>query len=304
MIAAVLAVILVATPVMADIGGHLEASTEAEFTGEQVVLCETPDGQRTTVFEVAQRDGTVVAWDESSEESMVSLAPGLSVTSVGDRVEATSVVGSRSAQPDAYTEGDPVATTYLGRPATQVSFFRDGTERVRLVIDEATQAVLRSTTYDAAGGAYCDRRLVSFSTEVGEVPTLPSEDVVDAATPLEATPGALPESAAGLELIDTYAVEEGTLSYYSDGFFSVGVVVTGRPVHLGDGAEVVEVEAARGSYRRSFRAGSAVVAWSSGTENLALITDLPPDMVEDFLEELPEPVDAGFFRRIWSRFFG
>lgn len=304
MFAAIVAAILVATPVMADISGYLEASSEAEFTGEQFVVCDTPDGSRDTVFEVAQVDGTVVAWDTAGGESVVRVAPGLSMTSVGDRVEATHVTGSRSAQSDDYVEGELVETTYLGRPVKEVGFFREGIERVRLTLDDATDAVLRSRTFGSDGGVYCDRRLVSFSTDVGDVPSLPSQEDVEAASPLETTPGILPETAAGLELIDTYAVEEGTLSYYSDGFFSVGVVVTSRPVDLGDDSGVTEIEAARGHYRRSFTAGSVAVAWSSGAENLAVITDLPPDMLEDFLEELPEPVDAGFFRRIWSRFFG
>src|SRR5690554_8110583 len=91
MLAAVVAAILVVAPVAADIGGYLEASTEAEFAGEQVVLCETPDGSRSTAFEIAQVDGTVVAWGAQSGDSIVRVAPGLSMTSAGDLVDATPV---------------------------------------------------------------------------------------------------------------------------------------------------------------------------------------------------------------------
>src|SRR5690606_1926617 len=302
MLAAVVAAILVVAPVAADIGGYLEASTEAEFAGEQVVLCETPDGSRSTAFEIAQVDGTVVAWDAQSGDSIVRVAPGLSMTSAGDHVEATLVESSRSAQPSSYTEGEPSSTSYLGRPVTEVGFYREGIARVRLTLADDSGPVLGSRTFDADGDAYCDRRLVPFSTDVTGVPSLATGDDLQPATPLETAPAMLPEEAVGLELMDTYPVEDGTLSYYSDGFFSVGVVVTSRPVDLG--SDVVEVPAGRGHYRRNFTAGSAVVSWSTGTDNLAVITDLPPDMLEEFLASLPEPVDAGFFRRIWSRFFG
>src|SRR5690606_26776669 len=117
-------------------------------------------------------------------------------------------------------------------------------------------------------------------------------------------PELLPEQAHGFELIDTYEVADGTLSYYSDGFFSAGVVVTSRPIAFPEGDAVSEVSTDRGRYRRAYQPRSATVAWEIGGDKLAVFGDLPPDLMGSFVSPLPAPTDSGFFGRLWRRLFG
>jgi hypothetical protein len=46
------------------------------------------------------------------------------------------------------------------------------------------------------------------------------------------------------------------------------------------------------------------VTWVSASGNMAVIGDLPPDLLDALLDELPPPVHEGFLGRIWSRLFG
>ncbi|HEX2154005.1 MAG TPA: hypothetical protein VHL52_08500 [Acidimicrobiia bacterium] len=302
--ALLVAAVMAGTPVVPDLGGYLERSSEAEFSGEQLVSCETPDGSRSSVFNLAQLEGTVVAWEPDDEVPVMSVAPGVSVTAVGDEVEASMVEGTPVVQSDHYTVGSTTGSSYLGRPVEEVSILRDGTERVRLVVDHATDAVVRTSTYDGDGSLYCDRRLLSFDTDVSDVPEVVLSSDVDTAQPIDDAPAELPESIEGFSLVDTYSLADGTLSYYSDGFFSAGVVMTDRPIDPDSDDGMVEVEDDTGAYRRSYQAGMVSVTWLSGSGNMAVIGDLPPDLLEALLDDLPQPTQENFFDRLWTRLFG
>lgn len=301
----VMAAVVGLTPVVSgDLGGYLERSATAEFSGEQLVACETPDGSRDAVFRVAQSEGWVSAWSEDDEQSQVALGLGTLATISGDQVAATAVEGTISEDSATYEVGSEVPSTYLGRPALEVSILRDGFERIRLTIDEETDAVLRTRSYLEDGDLYCDRRLLSFEAADPAAVSDRADIEVEPASPVESAPVDLPDTTHGFRLLDTYQLDDGTLSYYSDGFFSLGVVVTDRPVGFDNAEEVVTVDTAAGEYRRFYAAGRVTVAWDTAGGNLAIIGDLPPDMVDAVLEDLPAPFDAGFFERIWTRIFG
>lgn len=294
---------LAATPITGDLGGFMERSSEAEFSGEQLVSCRTPDGDRTSVFEVAQVDGTVIAWVSAAEAPVVTMTPGRAATISGDQVEVTAVEGSTPDPADVYEVGTRTDVSYLGRDAFEVSLFRDETERVRLTVDTETDVVVRTRTFDDQGALYCDRRLVTFEPNPTSVPEVISGVETEPVAPLDEPGDEMPETIAGFQLLDAYALDNGTLSYYSDGFFSVGVVVTSSTL-LAAEDEVVVVPADRGEYRRTYQAGSVTVTWDAEVGNMGVIGDLPPDLLERFLEELPPPTQHGFFGRIWSRLFG
>lgn len=302
--ALVLAIALTGSPVAADLGGYLERSAETEFSGEQLVSCETPDGSRSSLFRVAQVDGTVAAWASDDDAPIVTVGPGRSAVIDGEEVEASVIEGTEAVGSDQYEAGDEIETVFLGRPATDVSLLRDGSERVRLTIDRATGSVVRTRTFDGAGQEYCDRRLLSFDTENVEIPIAAVPVTVeDAALPIEDVPEVLPETIEGFRLADTYALDDGSLSYYTDGFFSAGVVLTDRPLGLGSD-DLITFERNGGEYSREYQAGSVTVTWVSASGNMAVIGDLPPDLLEALVDELPAPVQEGFFGRIWSRLFG
>lgn len=293
------------TPLVPDLEGYLEGSAEAEFHGEMLVACETPDGRRDALFQIAQVDGSVVAWSSQSGEPVVAVAPGRSATSTGESVEASVVRAAAPGEEAAAYETRETQTDreYLGRDVSEVTVQRDGVDRLRMVVDDDTDAVLRTTSYTADGEPYCDRRLLSFEQGAGEVPEVETGDV-EPTEPLDDAPDMLPEEVAGFTLADTYPVEEGTMSYYTDGFFSFGLVVTDRPIGFGDDTEVVDVTIAGGDYQRSYEAGRVTVAWTVGEENMALVGDLPPDLTQTVIDVLPEPTRQGFFGRLWEQLFG
>lgn len=304
--ALLMAAALVGSPLTGDVGGYLERSAEAEYSGEQYVSCVTPDGDRTAVFDMAQVDGTVVAWAAADEAAIVTMGPGRSTTISGDEVEAAVVEGSAAVgDDDAYQAGSTTEVSYLGREAMEVPLLRDGDElRVLLTIDSETEAVVRARTYDAEGDLYCDRRMVTFTAGAADVPDVAVDVDVETASPTDDVPALLPAEIGGFRLLDTYPLDDGTLSYYSDGYFSVGVVVTDRPVGFDPEEDVTVVPAAAGEYQRSYLAGSVTVTWETREGNLAVIGDVPPDLVDSILAGLPDPASEGFFDRIWSRLFG
>lgn len=302
--ALLVAALVVTTPLTPDVGGYLERSSEAEFTGEQLVACETPDGNRSSVFNLAQEEGSVVTWEDGADPQIVEVAPGLSVTVTGEVAEAAAVEGTPVVESDLYTAEEEADVTYLERPAVEVVLVRDGTERVRMTVDEGTDAILRSLTYAGDGSLYCDRRLLSFEAETSDVPEVTVEAQAEPLMPIDDSPDELAATIEGFELVDTYSLDDGTLSYYSDGFFSVGVAVTRRPISFTESDEVVEVEEEEGRYRRSYQAGSVTVTWEAEPGNMVVIGDLPPDLLDSFVSELPPPTGGSFFDRIWSRLFG
>lgn len=300
----VLSVVLTATAVAGDLGGYLERSAESEFAGEQLVACDTPDGDRSSLFQIAQSEGIVAAWvSDDAEVPIVTVGPGTSSIIEEETVEATLVEGTVMEGEEVYSVGEETETTFLGRPALDVSLLRDGTERVRLTVDAETGAVVRTRAYDGSGDLYCDRRLLSFET--GPV-TLPdgAEAAGDqeSAEPIPA-PDLLPAEIAGFQLLDTYELEDGTLSYYSDGFFSAGVVLTDRPVSLGI-EDAVAFRRGGAEYLRQYEAGTVTVTWTTAEGNMALVGDLPPDLLAEVVDGLPAPSQRGFFGRIWETLFG
>lgn len=288
-----------------DVGGYLERSADAEYSGEQYVSCVTPDGDRTTVFEVAQVDGTVVAWAGADDATILTMGPGRSATITGDEVEAAVVEGNGVLDDsDAYDVGSTTEVTYLGREASEVWLMRQGEQRVVLTVDTETDAVVRARTYDDDGALYCDRRMLTFTAGTTDMPDVAVTVEVEASTPIDEVPSLLPDEIDGFLLLDTYPLDDGTLSYYSDGYFSVGVVVTERPFGFAPEDEVTTVTTEAGEYRRSYQAGSVTVTWESDEGNLAVIGDVPPDLLDSILDGLPAPVNEGFLGRIWSRLFG
>lgn len=300
-----IASLVVPSTLTGDLGNYMERSANARFSGEQLVTCETPDGPRDSIFEMAQDHGSVVAWSNDPSRPVAAAAPGMTATISGDQVEAAAVEGTTSSDGSPlYDVGDQSELTYLGRPAIQVSVFRQDVERARLTVDSDTRAVVRVTTLSGDGTVYCDRRMVSFQSGASPVPASAPALDLEKTAPLDQAPSELPDAMDGFRLLDTYPLQDGTLSYYSDGFFSLGVAVTDRPVDFTDGAQVADVPADEGQYRRSFDAGQVTVTWETSGSHLTVIGDLPPDLLDSVLEALPRPVRHGFFGRIWNRLFG
>ncbi len=288
-----------------DLDELLEESRSASYSAEQLISCSTPDGTRDALIELEQRGGEVRYGGKSESGPQVwSGYGGWVVQSDGSVVDSATVSGDEAAEDDqlaaeAYTVEETEEVSYLGRTATRYELLDGDVPRAELVVDMETGVLLVVTTFDGDGEPYCERRFVSFDPQAPEweiSETGPSEELEVNSASL------LPVRIGGFALLDAYVDDAGlTFGYYSDGFFSfavfestVEIVLEGGVGHLVDGD----------NYLREFSPGQVTYTWPVQGGGMALIGDLPPDMHNQVLEELPSPYDAGFFRKLWRNLFG
>lgn len=287
----------------ADLAGILERGGEASYGGEQVVNCATPDGVTSDLFTIEQSGGEMLVGSGMVGGTSISMGEGGWVAVHGEGVvDQTIVTGTENSDAvDPYTVTELGGVTFLGREATAFRLERDGLVRAELVLDDVTGVIVRSSTFDAAGATYCMRRFISF--EPGDR-VIPKHDAADqpALVPVESASGVFPDQIAGFIRLDEYEDSGGVrFTYYSDGFFSFAVFQTPAMVIL---PEAIQVQHESGEYQRTFTAGQVFYTWEIGDGGMALVGDLPPDMHESVLADLPEPQRPGLFRRLWRSIFG
>lgn len=283
----------------AELEELLERSREASYSAEQVISCNTPAGIRNAVVPIAQHGGSI--WIGSQAEMQIGAgAGGWTLIRSGDPVKSASVASGKQKVEPLYTVDDERADLFLGRPAVSYRLIRDGMSRAVLVFDNATGALVESTTLLDDGTTYCQRRFISFDPLAPQLPSVPAAD----STLSGVTDGVstLPGRIGGFQLLDHYVEQEGsTFTYYSDGFFSFAVFETATRVALPGGSTV---EMGGSAYDRSFTAGQTTYIWETKQGGMALVGDLPTDMHEAVLSALPESDAPGIFRRLWRSLFG
>lgn len=288
-----------------DLDELLEESQSASYSAEQLISCSTPDGTRDALIELEQRGGEVRYGGKSESGPQVwSGYGGWVVHSDGSVVDSASVTGDQPAEgeslaADTYTVEETEELSFLGRTSTRYVLLDGDVPRAELVVDLETGVLLMVTTFDGDGQPYCERRFVSFNPQAPEWQISepgPGEELAVSSTSL------LPAIIGEFTLLDAYVDDAGlTFGYYSDGFFSfavfestVEIVLDGGVGHLLEGQQ----------YLRQFSPGQVTYTWPVQGGGMALIGDLPPDMHDQVLEELPSPYDAGFFRKLWRNLFG
>ena len=284
-----------------DLDELLSRGNEASYSAEQVIHCSTPDGDRDALVQIDQ-DGDEIRISSSVTDDVEIVAGegGWTLTRGGGLVAEASVDGSDTITEPLYTVEDEGAVEYLGRAAMAYLLIRDGEPRAELVIDEETGAVVKAVTLTIDDEIYCERRFVSLDTDTPEFEE--KQPVTERTAPALVEASSLPESVAGFELLDEYEDEDGfTFVYYSDGFFSFALFETPKTIALPEAA-VVEFD--QGLYQRAFTAGQVAYVWETREGGMALVGDLPPDMHEAVLSEMPHPEDPGFLRRWWRALFG
>ncbi|MGH8873673.1 MAG: hypothetical protein ACRDVM_00225 [Acidimicrobiia bacterium] len=293
-----------------DLSEFLERRDRAEFRGEQVVTCTTPEGTIDAVLDVRQRDGVAYAGRPSGEGHTVAVADGtLSVAYPDGSADATTVTtGHPTVELSArYQTGAPEAGRYLGREVDTVEIQEADLVRARLDFDRETGALLRFEVFNGDGSTYCVSRFVNFTPGEPEIPRVViGSEAIRSLDEQEAPahPMVLPEELAGFRRLDVYGWSEDTvLAYYTDGLFSFTVLHSLRPVEIPEMADAKKVESGRRSYLRMFAPGQVVYAWESTDGGFALFGDLPLDQQEAVLAELPEPGGPGFLVRIWRKLF-
>lgn len=284
-----------------DLDELLARGHEATYSAEQIINCSTPDGERDALVQIDQvGDEIRVSSSVRDNVEVVAGAGGWTLTRGGGLVSEATVGGSDAATGPLYTVEDRGAVEYLGRAAMAYMLIREGEPRAELVIDDETGAVVKAVTLTVDDEVYCERRFVSLSTVTPEFDE--KTPVTERTAPATVESSSLPELVAGFQLLDRYEDEDGfTFVYYSDGFFSFALFETPQAVALPE-ATVAEFD--HGAYQRAFTAGQVAYVWETHDGGMALVGDLPPDMHEAVLSEMPHPQDPGFFRRFWRNLFG
>jgi len=295
-------VVVPATAVFgAEIDELLERGQDASYSAEQIISCATPDGVREALVRIEQVGDELQLTSNTSEDVEVTAgAGGWTITDDGGLVAQASVDGGQTPGDELYVVEEEGAVEYLGRVAMAYLLIRDGEPRAELTIDDETGVVVKAVAFTIDGDIYCERRFVSLDTEPPVIDKKSVEGVDNPPTLVETS--SLPESVAGFELLDQYEDESGVrFAYYSDGFFSFALFETPTVVNVPD---FTPVEFESGDYLRVFTAGQVTYVWETRESGMALVGDLPPDLHETILAEMPHPEDPGLFRRWWRALFG
>lgn len=299
------ALFFVMVPATAALGSDLDEllsrGHEASYTAEQIISCSTPDGVRDALVRIDQIGGELrVTSSVTDEVEVVSGAGGWTLKKDDGAVVQSNITGGETLEDSVYTVEEEGAVEYLGRAAMAYLLIRDEEPRAELVIDDETGAVVKAVTLTIDEEVYCERRFVSL--ESGTPDVAEAESTGEGAPMTLVETSELPESVAGFEMLDQYEGEDDVrFAYYSDGFFSFALFETPTPVLLPD-ATLVELDS--GEYQRVFTAGQATYVWETQDSGMALVGDLPPDIHETVLSEMPHPEDPGLFRRWWRVLFG
>ena len=303
---AIFALVPATTAWGAELDELLVRGNEATYSAEQTISCSTPDGVRDAVVTITQMEGELRVSSSVTDDVEVAAGDGTWSVRRGDGLvsEAAVAAGENEKSDPLYTVDEEEAVEYLGRAAMSYLLIRDGEPRGELTFDDETGALVEAITFTLDGDVYCERRFTSIDTEVATTSALDTETATqDGGIPSVAVEESnLPGIISGFELLDQYEDEDGLrFAYYSDGFFSFALFETPTPVEL---PEATSVELRSGEYARAFTAGQVTYVWESVGGGMALVGDLPPDLHEAVLAEMPHPQDPGFFRRWWRNLFG
>ena len=286
------------TPAVADLEDYLAAAAAAEYSGRRVVITNFDGETRAGVFDVTHvSDMTVVGAGDGG--SMV--APGRVSGDAGVMVP----VWSRYSTNDRYTTTDAAQTVRLGRVADVIEIHEDGRVRARFTFESLTGIPLVSEIFDGDGGLFRYSAMLEFESK----PDLSYEameamgESYDVMLPVETS--SLPAEAAGYVRADTYAGPDETVqAFFTDGLFSFSLFEIDAAAQLDRFEDAPAIELAGSTYKRLVTPTDVWVSWESGDVAYVLIGDLPPDHLEQVLDELPEPKSKGLLSRLWRGLFG
>jgi hypothetical protein len=284
-----------------DLTDYLEDARDAIYSGQRLVGTSWDGIQSIGIFEIQHHGG------------MTNVASGSSSATIGagrmhlGGIDEAAVSFVRQTEPDLdgrYVVAHGEGTEHLGRSASIVEVVEAGFVRMRMVVDDSTAAPVQTEVYDSNGDLFRYSSMTEFSVRVDRAMAEVDDREYRMMLPLGATD--LPSDLAGYRLIDVYAApHEGRQSFYTDGLFSFSVFTTrGRA----DWAKTANNERSYTSggynYLRVVSPTSITVMWNAPTTAIALVGDLPPDHLDEVLDELPPPGIDNWMKRMWRKLFG
>lgn len=271
----------------AQVDELVQLGEDAVFTGEQTVVCNTPDGRSSDLFEVAQSEGVIVSRDSSGVVRAAAVTPASEWSLDGE-----------------YRLNDLGRRLFLQRPVELVDVMEGDLLRLRLRFDVATGVLLASDVFNGDGTLYCSTRFVSFSPGQPGIAGRVSRELLDLSPTDDFNGSALPEAIAGFERISVTdgPQDEVVSAYYGDGVFSFTVLNSPRVIDVPELSEAPTVDIEGSDYQRQFELGTVVLSWNTGEGGFVLIGELPLDVQTEVLSDLPIP-RRGLFERIWRGLF-
>ncbi len=275
-----------------ELTDYIDKQAGATYSGDQTVVCLTPDGNVTQLASVSQ-------------------AAGIRVTEIEDGNLVVSQVGATESETlsPQYEVTPPRAGTFLNRQVVRYNVLDEGALRMALTFDDATGALLESETFNLDGSLYCRSRLVTFLDSAMDTGLSRSFTVEPEGTPIEEITDdierRLPAEIASFRRVAVFewADRDIVTGHYSDGLFSMTLFVSDRTIEVPELENQDPVELATGTYQRAFDVGKVVYAWRTDDGGYVLVGDLTLDMQEEVLALLPPPERLSFFGRLWRSIF-
>ncbi len=165
-----------------------------------------------------------------------------------------------------------------------------------------------SEIFNGDSSTYCTTRFIEFSLgaagPAGGVTSVDPAPAID--DPSDEVDGRLPVELAGFRRIQTTGGPQADVAsaFYGDGVFSFTLLNSPRPISVPELAAQPKVTINGHNYQRVFELGRAVYAWNSDRGGYVLVGEIPLDIQERVLAELPDPQSRGFFQRLWAGLFG
>lgn len=293
---------LVATAIPAlaeELEDYLTEAESAEYSGRRIVVTNWEGTSTVGVYEFAHAGGVVVI-NDGTGEAMVGAGK---LSSGGGGVILPE--WSAATLADRYVTDDALAVTRLGRDAHVISVREEGAVRATIVFDDATGAPLATEVYDGDGRLYRYTAMLDFDPS----PVLVYSEMAATGQAYDVmtldADSALPAEVGDYVRADAYSGPDGARhTFYTDGLFSFSVFeISGEttPSRFDDATQL-DVDGA--AYALIVEPTDVWVNWSASGTTYLLVGDLPPDHLENVLEDLPRPSRPGIFRRLWRGIFG
>lgn len=284
-----------------DLSDYLGEADRAVYSGQRLVRTAWDGIERIGLVEVEHAGGMTIL---GSGDGRAMVGRG-KMHPMGGEGAVAFLRGSVHHGDDRYTVVERGTTYRVGREAEALDVMEGDVLRMQLIVDRETAAPLATRVFDDVRKPFRETAMVEFVPRVAGVLSSEGDDAeYDVMMPSDGS--RLSETAAHYELADVYGAPGGARhSFYTDGLFSFSVfdrdgavdvesMAVGSSPYVVDGSE----------YRRLITPSEVWVLWTSGDHTFALVGDLPPDHLEDVLDDLPPPQRRNWFARTWRRLFG
>lgn len=276
---------------------YLSEADDAEYSGRRMVMTSWEGMSEVGVYDVTHTGDVTLLDAGQTQVSSGKVA--------GENTAIAVLDWSRIPLADRYTVVEVGSVKRLGRSAQAIDVYENDTLRAAIVFDDATGAPMLTQMYDGAGDLYRYSTMLEFDDQ----PNLVYADIgttgreYDVMLPVGDAP--LPSSVSGYTRTDAYqGADDWLQTFYSDGLFSFSVFEAEGAITLNQFSDAGTFEVDGVDYALLVRPAEVWVTWRTSDATFVLVGDLPPDHLEQVLEELPDPEQPGFLRRVWRGLFG